>query len=202
MPVMPCGARCTRKPRSTSIVRRFRARDVARRAAADEPRLELRLDQHVALALRHRLVLLVLDVREADPRHLADDDAAVLDLRADVESLHRLVEIRLDRDRGLSQRPGADDHQHDDAGDDRADDEQAELEVVGSAGSLRIAAGGSLRPALRLMRPLRGGRTGAPTDRRSRRAAARVALGDDALRALVEHDHAVGDREDARRARA
>ena len=87
---------------------------------------------------------------------------------------------------------GADDQQHHDAGDDRADDEQAELEVVGLLAH---------RSRMRRARPLRprGGRTGAPTGRslssRSTRGSPSAMM---PLRALVEHDHAVGDREDAR----
>ena len=108
----------------------FRTCDVVRRPSADEPRLELRLHHHITLALRHRLVLLVLDVREADPRHLADDDTPVFHLRSDVESLHRLVEVRLHHRARLQPAPGADDQQHGHAGGDGADDEQSQLEVV------------------------------------------------------------------------
>src|SRR5437899_5161541 len=77
------------------------------------------------------MVELVLVVREPDPRHLADRTAAVLELGADVESLDRLVEVRLDRELRLEPAAGSDDDQHDRAGDDGADHEQPELEIVG-----------------------------------------------------------------------
>ena len=167
-------------------LRRFRTRDVVRRASADEPRLELRLHHHVALALRHRLVLLVLDVREADARHLTDDHAAIFHLRADVESLHRLVEIRFHHGTRLQPAPGADDQQHGDTRGNRADDEQPELEIVRF---LAHAATGSGLAVEELAHP----RIVALVAQ-----LARIAFGDDALLAAVEHDHAVGDREDAR----
>src|SRR6478735_8157285 len=107
-------------------LRRFRTRDVVRRASADE----LRLHHHVALALRHRLILLVLDVREADARHLTDDHAAIFHLGADVESLHRLVEIRFHHGTRLQPAPGADDQQNGDTRGNRANDKQPKLEIV------------------------------------------------------------------------
>ena len=129
--------------------RRFGARDVVRRLAADEPRLDLRLDQHVALAVAHRLVLLVLDVREADPRHLSHFDAAVFQFRADVQPLHRFVEIRFDCHPLLEESARADHHQNEDPGDDRADDEQAELEIIGPLAQLTTPAALSLRQRIR-----------------------------------------------------
>jgi hypothetical protein len=103
----------------------------ARRAAAQQLGLDLRLDQHIARPLLHRPVLLVFDVGEADSRHFADDDAAILELRSHVEALHRFVEVRLDRQPGLEPAAGADHDDHDDAGDDGAHHEQSQLEVVG-----------------------------------------------------------------------
>ena len=100
-------------------------------AAAQELGLDLRLDQDVARPLLHRLVLLILGVGEADALHLADDHTAVLELRPDVESLHRLVEVGLDRELRLEPAPGTDHDQHDDARDDGAHHEESELEVVG-----------------------------------------------------------------------
>ncbi len=166
--------------------RRLRARQVARRATADEPRLDLRLHQHVALAIRHRNVLLVLDVGESDPRDLPDFDAAVFHLRADVEALHRLVEVGFDRDALLQEAPRADDRQDDHARGDRADHEQAELEVVRSLAHAAAASGSRWK----------NWRTHGSVARVAQHA--RIAFGDDALLALVEHDHAIGDREDAR----
>jgi hypothetical protein len=100
------------------------------RAPADQPRLDLRLDQNVARALEVRQVLLVDDVGERDLRHLADHHALELDLAAEVEALHRLVEVGLDRDLALEPSPRSDHQEHDDAADQRADHEQAKLEAT------------------------------------------------------------------------
>jgi hypothetical protein len=146
-------------------LRVLRIRDVARRrAAAEEPRLDLRLDEYVARALGHRPVELVFVVGEPDPGHFADRHTAVLELRAEVESLHRFVEVRLDRELGLEPAAGADHDEHDRAGDDRADHEQPELEVV------RFE---SHRDSARRQRPparLRAGRTPGRAGPSSRRA--------------------------------
>ena len=189
---MPSGARRTRSPRSTSCVALsglVRSPAPARPPSAFE--LELGLDQDVSSALRHRPVELILVVGKADPRHFADRDAAILELRADVETLHRFVEVRLDRDPLLEPAARADDQQHHDTGGNRADHEQTELEIVGSLAHREgnQAAASSGFAAEELANPRVVARVA---------QLPRIALGDDPLRALVEHDHAIGDREDAR----
>ena len=100
--------------------------------------------------------MLVARVGERDLRHVADHDAAVLDLRADVEALHRLVEIGLDRDARLEPAARADHEQQQHADDDRADHEQPELEVVGFAssrqsGGRRLGLAAEERPHARIV---------------------------------------------------
>src|SRR5207249_8535505 len=102
-----------------------------RRAAAEQLGLDLSLDQNVSRALRHRPVELVPVVRESNPRHVTDRNTAVLELRADIEALNRLVEVSLHRKLGLEPSSRADDDQNDHAGNDGPDDKQSELEVVG-----------------------------------------------------------------------
>ena len=99
--------------------------DLAGGPAAEQPRLQLRLHHHVALALGQRPVLLIDDVGEADPGDLADHDAAIFDLGADVEALHRLVEVGLEGDPRLEPAPAADDQQQHDRGAHRPQHEQA-----------------------------------------------------------------------------
>ena len=195
MPVIPCGASRTRKPRSTSSAAFVGCGEVAgRSASAEQPRLDLRLDQHVARALRDRPIELVAGVGERDARDLADLHAAILELAADVEALHRFVEVGLDGELRREPAAAADDQQDRRPGDHGADDEQAELEVVALAGSRRaiLAPRRAMPCATPLVRrkrtdprsrddaggahaatasaPARGGRTRARADRRSRRA--------------------------------
>ena len=82
-------------------------------------------DQNVAALGR------ILDAGQADGFDLADRHAAKFHRRADVEPLHRLVDIGFDQDFLLKNRADAErDHAND--ADDRAnDDEYTDLEVAG-----------------------------------------------------------------------
>ena len=112
MPVMPCGARRTRSPFSISACCRIGPRKIARAGTpAEQARKNGRLDHDVAQALGHRHVELIARVGEADALHFAYDHAAILDLRAQLETLHRFVEVGLHHDLRLEQLAGAEHHQ-------------------------------------------------------------------------------------------
>ena len=104
-------------------------RDLVVRQPTEHVRANLEPDQHQRLALPERAILLVFGVSERDQRDVADHDAAEHHLRADLETLHRFVEVALHHD--LLAKQGAR-SQHEHQGDGRCQreqDEHAEAEI-------------------------------------------------------------------------